>query len=107
MNEPGASKRVNVLYFAYLPKKRHRESETLDLPEKVGDVQSLLTFLQRQRRDRGDLVAADNVQVTVNEQFSEPFTRIDDGDEIGIVPVSPTPRRGAETPAGWRTPSSL
>jgi molybdopterin converting factor small subunit len=94
MNEPGASKRVNVLYFAYLPKKRHRESETLDLPEKVGDVQSLLTFLQRQRRDRGDLVAADNVQVTVNEQFSEPFTRIDDGDEIGIVPVSPTPRRG-------------
>jgi molybdopterin converting factor small subunit len=28
--------------------------------------------------------------VTVNRQFSEPFTRIDDGDEVALVPTSPT-----------------
>jgi hypothetical protein len=44
-----------------------------------------------QLRGRGDLMAAENVQVTVTKQFAEPFTCIDDGDEIRIVPASPTP----------------
>jgi molybdopterin converting factor small subunit len=30
------------------------------------------------------------VRVTVNKQFSEGFTKLHDGDEIGLVPTSPT-----------------
>ena len=30
------------------------------------------------------------VRVTVNKQFTEGFTRLHDGDEIGLVPTSPT-----------------
>ncbi len=82
---------ITLLYFAYLPNKLHTESETLELPASVGDVSTLLTFLQRQKRERGYLLAADNVQVTVNKQFAEPFTSLENGDEVGIVPVSPTP----------------
>ena len=32
---------------------------------------------------------ADQVRITVNRQFAEPFTRLDHGDEVGLVPTSP------------------
>ena len=89
-SEPG-TRRVRVLYFAYLAKKLLNESIELELPESVTDVASLLAFLRRREHLRAYLLADDNVRVTVNKQFAEPFTRIASGDEIGIVPVSPTP----------------
>lgn len=93
--EPGAtgttSRRITVLYFAYLAKKLLRESDSLEIPPSATDVRSLLAHLRRREGERGYLLADDNVRVTVNRQFAEPFTRIDSGDEIGIVPVSPTP----------------
>jgi len=82
---------IRVLYFAYLVKKLRKEQDELELPPSVTDVESLLTYLQRRERDRGYLLAADNVRITVNKQFAEPFTRIEAGDEVGIIPVSPTP----------------
>jgi hypothetical protein len=76
----GGGKRVNVLQFAYLPKKLHREGETLDVSKMAGDVQSLASLRQRQLRDGGD--------------------------EIGIVPVSPAPlpphHRVTERAMAWR-----
>jgi molybdopterin converting factor small subunit len=57
----------------------------------VTDVTTLLAWLRRRERERGYLLADDTVRVTVNRQFAEPFTRIDDGDEIAVVPTSPTP----------------
>jgi DUF971 family protein/molybdopterin converting factor small subunit len=86
-----AQRRVRLLYFAYLAQYLRKESEETSLPAEVADVTALLAWLRRRERERGYLLADDRVRVTVNRQFTEPFTRIDDGDEIALVPTSPTP----------------
>jgi DUF971 family protein/molybdopterin converting factor small subunit len=86
-----AARKARVLYFAYLAQYLHKEAEELTLPEEVTDVTELLAWLRRRERERGYLLADDRVRVTVNRQFTEPFTRLDDGDEVAIVPTSPTP----------------
>lgn len=82
---------ITLMYFAYLAKYLRRETETIDLPASVTTVEELLAWLRKFKRENGYLLADDNVTITVNKQFAEPFTRIDINDEIGIVPVSPTP----------------
>lgn len=84
-------RKIRLLYFAYLAKYQRKESEEVTPPASVEDVRSLLTWLCKKEHDRGYLLAADNVQITVNKQFTEPYTRLDPGDEIAIVPVKPTP----------------
>ncbi len=80
---------IKLLYFNYLVEKLGKEVEEEQIPESVGDVESLLNWLRKRYRERGYLLIDDRVRVTVNKQFAEPFTRIEDGDEIGIVPNSP------------------
>jgi DUF971 family protein/molybdopterin converting factor small subunit len=87
--EPGGQRRVKLLYFAYLVKKLRRETEDLQLPPTVTTVQQLLDHLRRRRPDAAPLFADDQVRVTVNRQFAEPFTLLEEGDEVGLVPVSP------------------
>jgi DUF971 family protein/molybdopterin converting factor small subunit len=82
-------RQVQLLYFAHLVKKLRRESETLELPEQVQDVAGLLQFLSQRKPAAAPLFAADQVRVTVNRQFAEPFTRLENEDEIGLVPTSP------------------
>lgn len=65
-----------------------KETETIELPESIRDVQSLLKFLRFRGEAWEPLFADDAVQVTVNKQFAELFTRLDDGDEVAFVPVS-------------------
>jgi len=84
------SRRVKLLYFAHLAKKLRRESEALELPASVADVTALLGLLCRRMPAAAPLFAADQVRVTINRQFAEPFTRLEDGDEIGLVPTFPT-----------------
>lgn len=83
-------RKVRLLYFAYLVKKLRRESEELEIRESVTDVQSLIDWLARSRREHAHLFDLEHVRVTVNKQFSEPFTRIEDGDEVALIPRSPT-----------------
>lgn len=82
---------IKLLYFAYLAEYLRKEAEEVTPPNSVEDVQSLLAWLRKKERDRGYLLADDNVRVTVNKQFTEPFTKLDPGDEVAIVPVTPTP----------------
>jgi len=100
-----ASRRARILYFAYLAQYLRKEAEEVTLPAEVGDVTALLAWLRRRERERGYLLADDRVRVTVNRQFTEPFTRLDDGDEIAIVPTSPTPppppRAAKAAEDGW------
>ncbi len=88
---PEAERKIRVLYFNYLAKQLRKESEDLTPPAGVETVEQLLAWLRRVKGDRGYLLADDAVRVTVNKQFAEPFTRLDPGDEIGIVPNSPNP----------------
>jgi DUF971 family protein/molybdopterin converting factor small subunit len=84
-------KQLTMLYFAYLAKYLRTESEQVQTPAQVSDVQSLLAFLRQRARDKAYLLADDLVRVTVNKQFAEPFTKLADGDEVALVPTQPTP----------------
>ncbi len=84
-------KRIRLLYFAWLANKLRKAAEEVTLPADVEDVTALLGWLGRRKRGAAVLFESERVQVTVNRQFSEPFTRLHDGDEIGLVPTSPTP----------------
>ena len=83
--------RVRLLYFAHLPRIFGREAEEVALPASVRDVSGLLQWLARREKDWAPNLAEDKVRVTVNKQFAEMFTRLDEGDEVAIVPNSPRP----------------
>ena len=54
-------------------------------------MSGLLVWLARREEDWAPYLAEDQVRVTVNKQFAEPFTRLEEGDEVAIVPTSPRP----------------
>lgn len=88
---PDAERVIRVMYFNYLANRMRKESEELTPPPTVETVEQLLAWLRRVKGDRGYLFADETVRVTVNKQFAEPFTRLDPGDEVAIVPNSPNP----------------
>jgi molybdopterin converting factor small subunit len=90
----GGQAKVQLLYFAWLAKFLLKDHEAMALPESVKDVQSLLAYLRTRYRGRAKYLRDEDVRVTVNKQFAEPFTRVEDGDEIALVPASPTPPAG-------------
>lgn len=82
-------KKIRLLYFTYLVKQLQKESEEVQLPASAGDVTGLIDWLRRRNPDQAHLYQEGSFQVTVNKQFTEPFTRIDDGDEVALIPTSP------------------
>ncbi|MEI6414846.1 MAG: gamma-butyrobetaine hydroxylase-like domain-containing protein [Pseudomonadota bacterium] len=86
-----AVRRVRLLYFAWLATKLRRESEPVELPAEITDVASLLAWLGKRRQGVAPLFAEGLLRATVNKQFAESFTRLDEGDEIALVPTHPTP----------------
>ncbi len=87
---PGAGqKRLKILYFAYLAQKLRKESEQVLVPETVTDVDSLVRWLVARKPAVAPLFEPGRVRVTLNRQFAEGFTRLEDGDEVALVPTSP------------------
>ena len=87
--EESGPRHVKMLYFTYLVKELRKESEDLEIPPQVVDVASLIDWLRKRYADEAHLFRDGSIQVTVNKQFSEPFTRIEDGDEVALIPTSP------------------
>jgi DUF971 family protein/molybdopterin converting factor small subunit len=83
-------KRLRLLYFSWIAKKMRKEWEQVVVPASVPDVDSLLLWLGRRKKGAAVVFEKGRVRVTVNKQFSEGSTSLHDGDEIGIVPTSPT-----------------
>ncbi len=83
--------KINLLYFNYLVHKIGKESEEIELPETVTNVQSMLDWLRKRLYDRAYLLEEGSFRVTVNKQFAEAFTRIEHQDEVALVPNSPNP----------------
>lgn len=77
---------VKLLYFIQLAKLAGRDEEAVELPESVTNVETLLTWLRSRRPGWEEAFAADRVQVTVNKHFAEPYTLIEHGDEVALVP---------------------
>lgn len=82
-------RQIKLLYFSHLAQKLRREAETLDLPETVANVVDLLQLLSQRKPGTAPLFAIGQVRTTVNRQFAELFTRLEHGDEVGLVPTSP------------------
>jgi DUF971 family protein/molybdopterin converting factor small subunit len=83
-------KRIRLLYFNWLARKLRKEAEEMVVPPSVTDVDALLVWLGRRKPGAAPLFERDRVRVTLNKQFTEGLSKIHDGDEVGIVPSSPT-----------------
>jgi len=80
---------VTLMYFmTNMLKVTRKETEELVLPESIREVEKLLKLLRMRGKDWERMFADDAVQITVNKQFAELFTKLEDGDEIAFVPVS-------------------
>jgi len=81
--------KIKLMYFmTNMLKVTRKETEEIELPESIKDVQGLLKLLRFKGEDWEPLFAEDAVQVTVNKQFAELFTVLEHGDEVAFVPVS-------------------
>ena len=78
---------AKILYFSTLVDKVGASSEEVALPESVTDVRTLLAWLRARGGDWDKALKEDAVQVTVNRQFAEVGTTVNDKMEIAIVPM--------------------
>ncbi|MHB8535972.1 MAG: MoaD/ThiS family protein [Sulfuricaulis sp.] len=78
---------AKILYFAGLVDKLGSSSEEATLPAAVNDVRALLAWLRTRGASWERALADGAVQVTVNRQFAGPESKIDNGNEIAIVPI--------------------
>ena len=83
-------KRIRLIYFNWLAQKLRKETEELVVLPSVADVDALLVWLGRRKPSAAPLFDRERVRVTLNKQFAEGFSKLHDGDEVGIVPTSPT-----------------
>jgi len=80
---------IRLMYFmTNMLKVTHKETEDLILPASIREVEKLLKLLRMRGKDWEHMFADDAVQITVNKQFAELFTKLEDGDEVAFVPVS-------------------
>lgn len=77
---------IKILYFIELAKISGKDEEELSLPDSVTNVETLLAWLRKRGAAWTEPFADNSVQVTVNRQFAEPYTLIEHGDEVAIVP---------------------
>ena len=82
----GGNVAVRLLYFIQLAKLAGRDEEIVELPAAVTDVETLLAWLCNRQDGWGEAFAPDRVQVTVNRHFAEPYTLLEHGDEVALVP---------------------
>ena len=90
-SERPKDRRVKVFYFSWLVNKLGRQQEEIQLPESVEDIAGLLRLLSRRRPEYAPLFEKTLLRPTINKQFAEFFTRLEDGDEVALVPNQPTP----------------
>lgn len=77
---------ISILYFIQLAKISGKDEEQIEIPDSVTNVETLLAWLRKRGAAWKEPFADDRVQVTVNRQFAEPYTLIEQGDEVAVVP---------------------
>lgn len=77
---------INLIYFMHLANIAGQDKETVTIPATVVSVEDLLSWLRERGKKWSETFNIRQVQVTINKQFAESFTLIDQGDEIALVP---------------------
>lgn len=83
---PGGKRSIKILYFIGLAKVIGKDEEELQIPDSVNNVETMLAWIRTRKETCQSAFAVEKVQVTVNKHFAEPFTLIEHGDEVAIVP---------------------
>lgn len=89
--ETDRERRVKLYYFSWLANKTGKESEEIVLPKSVATISDLLKLLRMRRPPLTPVFDESLLRPTINKQFAEFFTRLEDGDEVALVPNRPTP----------------
>ncbi len=84
-------RQVKLFYFSWLANKTGRETEEIKLPNSVATIADLLKLLRMRRPQLAPVFDETLLRPTINKQFAEFFTRLEDGDEVALVPNRPTP----------------
>ncbi|MET0065105.1 MAG: MoaD/ThiS family protein [Candidatus Thiodiazotropha sp.] len=84
-------RRIKIFYFSWLANKTGKEYEELELPPSITTIAELLKLLAMRRPGIASAFDMSLLRPTINKQFAEMFTRLDDGDEVALVPNRPTP----------------
>lgn len=78
---------AKILYFSILVDKLGHSSEEVALPASVTDVRALLAWLRTRGGNWEKSLREDAVKVTLNRQFAEADSVVNDKMEIAIVPA--------------------
>jgi DUF971 family protein/molybdopterin converting factor small subunit len=82
---------IKLFYFSWLASKTGKEVEEIQLPQSVSTVADLLKMMRIRRPEIAPIFDESLLRPTINKQFAEMFTQLDDGDEVALVPNRPTP----------------
>lgn len=77
---------LHILYFGHLVDALGTASEDFELPQPHNTVADLCAALaQRGAVWQAALTGNQSLKITVNKQFAEPHTPLQDGDEVAFV----------------------
>jgi molybdopterin synthase sulfur carrier subunit len=76
---------AKILYFAQLVDLLGRASEEVTLPDSARDVRGLLTWLRSRGGKWERLLAEDAVRVTIDRQFGDLDSALNDANEIALI----------------------
>jgi molybdopterin synthase sulfur carrier subunit len=78
---------LTVLYFAWLRERTGVAQETVDPPAGVATVAALVDWLRaRGPRHQAAFAQARLIRCAVNQDFADPATVLNDGDEVAFFP---------------------
>jgi molybdopterin synthase sulfur carrier subunit len=77
---------LKILYFASLRETLGRGAESLDLPDGVNDVGSLLTLLKSRGSEWEKLGSVKNLRYAVNQEMARLDSPLKAGDEVAFFP---------------------
>ncbi|MBF0368630.1 MAG: molybdopterin converting factor subunit 1 [Magnetococcales bacterium] len=77
---------AQFLYFAWVREKIGVGGESLELPESVGTVAQVLTFLRNKGSPYDAALKDEHLRVAVNQTYAQPNDPVTNGDEIAIFP---------------------
>ena len=75
---------VRILYFASLRERLGKSEETLELPEGMGTLAELKSWLVSEGREA--LSQAPNLRFAVNQEMARESDPVLDGDEVAFFP---------------------
>ena len=80
------AREITLLYFVSLPSEIGKEKEQLKVPASVTTVEELMAWLKKRSETWQQALDRYELTITVNKQFVELDTPIEEGDEVAIVP---------------------